>query len=139
MTNPPLVVSHISPLLRGLFVFHFLADIVFAIPLFLAPHWTLVQFGWPDAVIDPLTTRLVACALFGIGIESLLGRNATDRVYLAMLNLKSIWSISACISIAWSIWEWQNPPWGAWFFLFIFLGFSIIWNSYRFILQRRLA
>ena len=136
--SPPRV-SHVSPLLRGLFVVHFVADIIFAIPLFVAPQWTLIQFGWTEAAIDPLTTRLVACALFGIGIESLLGRNATDPVYLAMLNLKSIWSISACIAIAWSIWECQSPPWGAWAFLGIFLFFTIIWNSYRFILKRRLT
>ena len=131
-------ISYVSPLLRMLFVIHFVADLLFAIPLFFAPQWTLLQFGWLEAQIDPLTTRLVACALFGIGIESLLGKDADDHVYLAMLNLKSIWSMSACIAIAWSIAEWQDVPWGAWLFLGIFTTFCLIWNTYRALLKGQL-
>ena len=130
---------HVSPLLRGFFVIHFVADILFALPLFLCPEWTMTQFGWTVGTIDPLTVRLVACALFGIGIESLLGKNASDQVYLAMLNLKSIWSVTATISIAWSIMEWKGEvAWGAWLFLLIFSSFCLIWNGYRIHLRRLL-
>src|SRR2546426_5283160 len=33
--------------LRTWFVIHFLADVLFALPLFLAPRWTLSLLGWP--------------------------------------------------------------------------------------------
>jgi len=61
--------------LRVWFVIHFVADLLFALPLFFAPVFTLKLFGWET--VDPATSRLVAAALFGIGIESLLGRNAS--------------------------------------------------------------
>jgi len=50
--------------LRTWFVVHSIADIAFALPLFLAPHWTLTLLGWH--AVDPIATRLVAAALFGI-------------------------------------------------------------------------
>ena len=75
--------------LRFWFVIHFVIDILFAIPLFIAPEWMLTIFGWHT--VDPLTSRLVAAALFGIGIESYLGRNAGIEYFRGMLNLKLIW------------------------------------------------
>ncbi len=74
--------------LRTWFVIHFLADVIFALPLFLAPRWTLSLLGWP--AVDPLATRLVAAALFGIGIQSLLGRGEGAAAFRALLNLKII-------------------------------------------------
>ena len=76
--------------LRRWFVVHFVADYAFAIPLFIAPVWTLELLGWQGA--DPIATRMVAAALAGVGGESLLGRNGGVEYYLAMLNLKVIWS-----------------------------------------------
>ena len=61
--------------LRRWFVIHFVADILFAIPLLLIPETILPFFGW--TVVDPITSRLVGAALLGIGTESLLGRNAS--------------------------------------------------------------
>ncbi len=74
--------------LRFWFVVHFIVDMLFAIPLFVAPEWLLILFGWDR--VDPLTSRLVAAALFGIGIESFLGRGAGIEAFRGMLNLKLI-------------------------------------------------
>src|SRR3989442_4945197 len=86
--------------LRTWFVIHFLADVLFALPLFLAPRWTLSLLGWP--AVDPLATRLVAAALFGIGIQSLLGRGEGAAAFRALLNLKIIWSAAATVGLVWS-------------------------------------
>ena len=72
--------------LRCWFVVHFVADIAFALPLFLAPQWTLTLLGW--RAVDPIATRLVAAALFGIGIQSLLGRDEDAATFRALLNLR---------------------------------------------------
>jgi hypothetical protein len=86
--------------LRTWFVIHFLADAIFALPLFLAPRWMLSLLGWP--AVDPLATRLVAAALFGIGIQSLLGRDEGAAALRALLNLKIIWSAAATVGLVWS-------------------------------------
>ena len=65
--------------LRSWFVVHFVADIVFALPLFLAPQWTLTLLGW--RAVDPIATRLVAAALFGIGIQSLQQSGRSSRQF----------------------------------------------------------
>lgn len=127
----------VPPALRGWFVFHFYADIVFAIPLMIAPVMTLELFGWGPEPVDPLSARLAGSALMGIGIESLLGRNADGDVFLSMLKLKSIWSFSASLGIGLSLWEWgAQAPWGAWGFFAIFSSFCVLWNYYRISLQR---
>ena len=74
--------------LRWWFVVHFVADVLFAVPLFLAPRAFLGALGW--TAVDPVATRLVAAALFGIGIQSLLGRDESPATFRAMLNLKII-------------------------------------------------
>ncbi len=110
------------------FVVHFVADIAFALPMFFAPQWFLGLLGW-DAV-DPITTRLVAAALFGIGIESLLGRNSDVAAFRAMLNLKVIWSATAVIGIGWSLLETGGLVLG-WGIFGVFAAFHILWVSYR--------
>ena len=84
--------------LRRWFVIHFSADIIFAIPLLLIPEVVLPIFGW--TVVDPITSRLTGAALLGIGVESLLGRNASREVFEAMLNLKILWASGAVLGIA---------------------------------------
>jgi hypothetical protein len=64
----------ISKGLRTWFVIHFAIDILFAIPLLVAPVSFLTFLGW--TAVDPYTARIVGAALMGIGIESYLGRNA---------------------------------------------------------------
>jgi threonine/homoserine/homoserine lactone efflux protein len=114
--------------LRFWFVVHFVLDVIFAIPLLLFPKETLQFFGWTQ--IDPLATRLVGAALMGIGVESLLGRNATTEAFRAMLNLKVIWSLSAVFGITLSMVQ-GGPPVFGWAVLAIFGSFSILWISYR--------
>lgn len=112
--------------LRRWFIIHFVADLLFAFPLLLAPVWTLSLLGW--TVIDPLTTRLVGAALVGIGTESFLGRNGSLDSYRGMLRLKVLWSLSANLGIALSIV--QGAPTVAWIFQSIFAFFSALWIFY---------
>jgi hypothetical protein len=113
--------------LRRWFVVHFAADLAVAVPLFLAPGAVLGLLGWQ--AVDPLASRLVAAALLGIGIESLLGRGAGAATFRAMLNLKIIWSGAATLGILWS--QRQGGPWGGWAILAIFAGFHALWVHYR--------
>ena len=116
--------------LRTAFVVHFVADVLFAVPLFFAPQPFLTALGWTQ--VDPLATRLVAAALFGIGIESLLGRNATPDAFRAMLNLKLIWSATATLGLVWSQLD-GGPPMG-WAFVAVFGVFHLVWLRYRLLL-----
>ncbi len=113
--------------LRTWFVAHFVADVVFATPLFIAPRAFLGLLGWSS--VDPLATRLVAAALFGIGIQSLLGRKEGVEAFRAMLNVKIIWSATATIGLVWSELE-GGPPLG-WAFVAVFATFNAVWTYYR--------
>ena len=113
--------------LRTWFVIHFVADILFAIPLLLFPQALLNLFSWKT--FDPIMTRLVGAALMGIGVESLLGRNASAATFRAMLNLKVIWASSALFAIGIGIAE--GAASAAWLFLAIFFVFWCVWVYYR--------
>jgi hypothetical protein len=119
--------------LRAWFAFHCVVDLVFAIPLFIAPVTALEMFGW--TTVDPLATRLVAAALVGIGVESYLGRHGTLEQFRGMLRLKVLWSLTANAGIALSIA--QGAPPLAWLFQAIFIGFSTLWITYALRLARR--
>lgn len=119
--------------LRRWFVAHFWADISVAVPLFVAPRALLGWLGW--SAVDPLASRLVAAALFGIGIQSWLGRNAELAEFRALLSLKVIWSGAASLGLLWSMLE-GGPPAG-WLFLAIFVGFNCVWSFYRWQLSAR--
>ncbi|MBA3397860.1 MAG: hypothetical protein H0T89_34870 [Deltaproteobacteria bacterium] len=113
--------------LRRWFVVHFIADMLAAIPLFVAPVQVLGWLGW--TAVDPISTRLVAAALFGIGIESYLGRNASADAFRAMLNLKVIWSATAAIGVLWS--QLEGGPMAGWGVFGIFAVFHVAWLRYR--------
>lgn len=113
--------------LRTWFVVHFMADVVFATPLFVAPRSFLGLLGWTS--VDPVATRLVAAALFGIGIQSLLGRNEGAEAFRAMLNVKIIWSATATLGLVWSALD-GGPPF-AWAFVAVFATFNAVWTYYR--------
>ena len=116
--------------LRMLFLVHFILDMVFAVPLFVAPRAFLQLLGWDT--IDPFTARLVAAALFGIGLESLIGINAGSEAYRGMLNLKIIWSSAAAAGIAVGVARMGDAaPFFAWVFLIVFAAFSSIWTFWR--------
>lgn len=121
--------------LRTWFVIHFAADMLFALPLLFAPQALLGSLGW--ATYDPLTSRLVGAALMGIGLESLLGRNASAETFRAMLDLKIIWSSGAIYAIAVALYE--GAPAAGWVFLAIFAIFWVVWVSYRLRLAGRPA
>ena len=117
------------PWLGRWFVVHFLADIAFAIPMMIVPVTFMGLLGWE--VVDPIATRLVAAALFGIGIESWLGRNSSRDTFVAMLNLKIIWSVAAIVGILAGILQGPNDSLFAWLFLGIFLAFNMLWTYWR--------
>ena len=124
------VTPDVPRILRLFFIIHFGLDVLFAVPLFIAPIGFLSFLGWSS--IDPVSTRLVAAALFGIGIESLLGSRASSDSFLSLLNLKIIWSITAVAGITISIAEmgWGPPP-ALWVFLGVFAGFNGLWIFWR--------
>jgi hypothetical protein len=113
--------------LRRWFVVHFVADLIFAVPLVVAPVATLRALGW--TTIDPVAPRLVGAALAGIGIESLIGRHGSVDAFRAMLRLKCVWSGVAVLGLALSIL--QGAPPMTWAFLATFVGFAVLWNYYR--------
>lgn len=119
----------VSDRLRFWFIVHFVVDMLFAVPLFIAPQGMLGMFGWQT--VDPFASRLVAAALFGIGIESFLGRNATVETFRAMLNLKLIWSFAAVLGLGLSLFMGGGGPFLAWGVLLIFVLFFILWAFYR--------
>lgn len=113
--------------LRRWFVVHFIADLAFAVPLMLAPSWTLGLLGW--GCVDSTSARLIAAALFAIGTESLLMRNASVDRFRTMLRLKCLWSGAALAALALSIAE--GAPVFVWVILVIFGAFGALWQFYR--------
>ena len=113
--------------LRTWFVIHFVADVLFAIPLLIFPQFLLDIFSW--RTYDPVMTRLVGAALMGIGIESYLGRDADIHTYRAMLNLKVIWASSALFAIGAGLV--QGAASTAWLFFGVFAVFWAVWVYYR--------
>ncbi len=124
--------QHVPVSLRKWFVVHFAVDLLVAVPLFVAPRLVLGLLGWSE--IDPAMSRVVAAALFGIGIQSLLGRNDSFDTFRAMLNLKLIWSGFAVAGILIS--ALQGAPKVAWVFFGVFLGFAALWWRYWLLLRR---
>ncbi len=121
--------------LRIWFIIHFIADITVALPLFLFPEIVLGYFGWQN--IDPLTTRLFAAALFGIGTESYLGRNSKPETYSNMLNLKIIWSIFAILGFLLSLVQGnKNGNALTWIGIFVFTFFNFLWVYWKYRLRK---
>ena len=117
----------VPPALRTWFIVHFVADWLFALPLFLFPDPFLRMLGWTS--VDPMASRIVAAALFGIGTQSLLARNASVDAFREMLGLKVIWSSTATAGIVWSTLE-GGPAMG-WAFAATFAAFCGLWSYYR--------
>ena len=119
--------SEVPAGLRKWFVAHFVADVAVGVPLFIAPRLLLGWFGWTE--VDPAMSRVVAAALLGIGVQSLLARGESREVFRAMLTLKVIWSTAAIAGIALSLLQ-GAPPMAA-VFLGVFVVFSAVWWRYR--------
>ena len=124
--------SMVPASLRTWFVIHFLVDMLAAIPLFVAPQAVLGWLGW--ATVDPLATRAVAAALFGIGIESYLGRDGSREALVGMLRLKVIWSATAALGAFWSLLT--GGPAAGWVVFAIFVAFHALWLRYLIVLTR---
>ncbi len=127
--------SEVPQALRKWFLIHFVVDIIFAIPLMFAPVYFLSSLGWQ--VVDPVASRLVAAALFGIGIESLLSYKAPVATYQGMLNLKIIWSFAAAAGLILSLLQHsQGGPIALWLLLLVFLFFNALWVFWKIKLGR---
>lgn len=113
--------------LKTWFIIHFILDILFAIPLLLFPVWFLQIMGF--VTVEPMTARLVGAALIGIGGNSFLMRNKSKGVYLAMLNLKLLWSAFAVIGIFMTMM--QGGPTVGWLILIVFVAFFFLWSYYK--------
>ena len=112
------------------FVIHFVVDCISAIPLFVVPVLFLSWLGWTD--IHPVASRLVAAALFGIGIESFLARKSFLVSFINMLNLKIIWSAAAVVGLGISLLQKsQGNPAAVWAIFIVFIVFHAIWVYWR--------
>ena len=117
--------ENISSSLKMWFKIHFIVDMVFAIPLFFFPNIFLNFLGF--TAIEPITARLVAAALFGIGGTSYFAK--TKDEFSILLTLKLIWSSAAFIGLVWS--AIQVPNVLTWILALIFAIFFIIWLHYK--------
>ncbi len=128
--------SQIPKALKIWFIIHFIVDISFALPLFFAPAWFMHILGWKT--IDPITARMVAAALFGIGGESLFNIKLGKDAFITMLNLKIIWSSAAIIGfiIALFTGAFGYPAAGIGL-LVVFAVFSGVWIYWRLTLQTK--
>ena len=115
--------ENVPKALRTWFVVHFVADWLVAVPLFAAPEDFLGLLGWPT--VDPFAARGVAAALFGIGTQSLLDRNAGVAVFRTMLSLKIIWASFATVGFFWGSVTGGVPI--TWAFFGVFAGFDLLW------------
>jgi len=115
------------------FTLHFCADTAIALPLMILPIPFLTLLGWETP--DPAASRLVAAALLGIGIESLLGRKADLETFRAMLNLKLIWSLGAVTGLGITLLEgWRDfggirPSLAV--ITAVFAAFHLLWLFWR--------
>jgi hypothetical protein len=125
----------ISRALRMWFILHFAVDSIIALPLFLFPENILKICGWIS--VDPVTSRLVASALFAIGSVSFLVRNADIHIYRIILNLKIIWSLFAIAGLLLSLMKSdQERPIALWILLIGFILFHLIWIYWRISIEK---
>jgi hypothetical protein len=114
--------------LRRWFVLHFIVDMTFAFPLLIIPEQFLTFLKWGS--IDPLASRLVGAALMGIGFGAFVSRKASSNAYVAMLNMKIIWSLSAIFGLLITMLS-GGPIFGR-LIILLFAVFSIAWIYYGF-------
>ncbi|MBI4154375.1 hypothetical protein HY501_03490 [Candidatus Woesearchaeota archaeon] len=112
--------------LQAWFIVHCVADLLFAIPLILAPVKFLAMLGF--SIAEPVTARLVGAALIGIGATSFIKRNSTAESYRSLLTLKLLWSGSAIFGLFLSMI--QGSPKVTGLILLIFLSFFGVWLYY---------
>lgn len=111
------------------FLVHGIVDLIIAVPLLIVPVAFLEWLGWTG--IDPITARIVAAALIGIGVESILSFRSEFYAIKAMLNLKILWALAAIIGVLWSALAEAAIPWGVWPILGLFAIFLVSWIVWR--------
>jgi len=111
------------------FLAHGVVDLVIAIPMLVLPVSFLEWLGWSS--VDAFTARVVAAALIGIGIESLLSFRTEFMAVKAMLNLKILWALAAIVGLLWSGLAAPSIPWGVWPILALFVIFLVSWIVWR--------
>lgn len=121
--------------LRRWFVLHFIADWLVAVPLFVAPEAFLHLCGW--ATVDPFAARGVAAALFGIGAQSFIDRNAGLESFRTMLSLKIIWATFATLGFLWG--SLHGGFFMSWAFCAVFAAFDALWIHWYRVLSARPA
>jgi hypothetical protein len=113
--------------LKNWFVAHFIIDIVFALPLMFFPEWVLNLFMFSSD--ETVLARVVAAALIGVGTVSLVMKNANRDSYIALLNMKLIWSASAVLGLVLGYIETRNVF--IWLWIIVFIIFFAVWGYYR--------
>ena len=127
VADEPSQVTAVPVALRRWFAAHFAVDWLVGVPLFVAPEPLLRLLGWHQ--IDPISTRLFASALLGIGGQSWLGRKGGIHEFRGMLNLKIIWAASACVALL--IGALSGGPLLTWLGLGVFVAFLGLWLYWR--------
>ncbi len=127
MTNAAGISPDVPPALRRWFVAHCIVDVVFAIPLMVTPTLFLEAVGIQSQ--DTVLPRLVAAALFAIGLQSWVGRNEGRDAFRAMVNLKIIWASAAVAGMVWSLADGADAV--VWAFIAPFAAFLGVWVYYR--------
>jgi hypothetical protein len=113
--------------LRNWFFVHFVADMLFAIPLIFFPNWFLSVMGF--TVVDPVMSGIVGAALVGIGGTSFLVYNKGVETFDALVTLKIVWSWVAILVLFYYVVT--GGPWSLLFILLVFVVFSIVWMYYK--------
>lgn len=107
------------------FVLHFVLDLLVAIPLFLFPE---VILGWVGlSGVNIVLARMVAAALFGIGLESWWGRKASAGHFVGMLRLKIVWSVVVVFALLFGLIQRQIEVVVGLLVLGLFFGFNLVW------------
>jgi hypothetical protein len=127
---------NIKKALKISFIIHFFLDIVFALPLMIMPVRFLSLLGWN--AVDPIAARIASAALFGIGIESLLARNADLSSFRHMLRLKIIWSASALTGLIISaVKGYFSIPAITALLIGIFAVFNFVWTLFFILITKK--
>ena len=96
--HEPAEIAVIPTALRRSLIADAVIDGLLGLVLFIAPEPVLRAFGWH--AVDPIATRLLASALFGMSAQTWLGRNGDVAEIRAGLNLKVVWTGTATLGLA---------------------------------------
>ena len=119
--------SKVPQSLRIWFLIHSFIDISFAIPLLFFPSLILGMLN--IVTTETITARLVGAALIGIGGASFFSYKKSKESYDILLTLKILWSVTALIALALSLYAGAQNT--LWLIVGIFAIFSAVWIYYK--------